>query len=341
MRSIVFLSSPQAWRIVRPCCSSRGVPLINSVSAHDICGYKGILTDVPGRWAEEVADILIAEGAAAASIEEHRPPGVPEQEIFEGNEARVWDRCTIVTHYGMDVDLDIDVSLRRVKEIFELQNTTVTVQPVWQEDWEAAVKEAYKPIQLQSNLWIVPSWLKDQPPHPQAVNVFLEPGLAFGTGDHPTTRLCLSWLASSDLKEKSLLDYGTGSGILMISALVLGVRRAVGTDIDPLSLRAATQAAVLNDVVDSVSVYAAAPIETDTLEDLGGPFDITVANILQGPLMALAPRLAHHTIPGGTLGLSGILTSQVSTIEEKYSQWFDNFELHTEGKWALLTATKK
>ncbi|CAD7700989.1 unnamed protein product [Ostreobium quekettii] len=182
------------------------------------------------------------------------------------------------------------------------------------EDWVQSVKDSYQPMQVANGVWVVPDWC--QPPNPQATNIMLYPGLAFGTGDHATTQLCLEQLMNTGLQGKSLIDYGTGSGILAIGALLLGAKKAVGVDADPVAVRAAIQNAELNGVEDKFTVLGCGHSgdDDDPLAEGGlqpRRFDICVANILKGPLLELCERFAGYVKPGGTVIVSGILKEQV------------------------------
>ena len=191
------------------------------------------------------------------------------------------------------------------------------------------------------------------------MTLILEPGLAFGTGDHPTTRLCLKWLQKLKINTLStstspnavrVMDYGTGSGVLAVAALLLGATTAIGTDVEHLAVRSAVQNAALN-TVDSrftalqcgADLGAPEPMEENgyTEKERKGAFQIVVANILRGPLVELAPRLASYAAPGGVLGLSGILETQAAEVIEACGPWFEDFQVAEEDSWALVTAKRK
>jgi ribosomal protein L11 methyltransferase len=202
--------------------------------------------------------------------------------------------------------------------------------PLPEQDWVSATQAQFHPIRIEDDLWIVPTWCV--PPHADAVNVTLDPGLAFGTGSHPSTRLCLSWLRRHDVAACSLLDYGCGSGILAITAARLGARRVVGVDIDPQAIAASIANARLNDI-------DAAFMAVDALPD--GAFDIVVANILANPLRLLAPALASRTATDGRIALSGILRDQMADVIEAYAQWFALHPWQTADDWVLLTGRRR
>jgi ribosomal protein L11 methyltransferase len=179
-------------------------------------------------------------------------------------------------------------------------------------------------------LWIVPTWY--ELPDPGAVNVILDPGAAFGTGSHPTTRLCLAWLEKNIRAGDAVLDYGCGSGILSIAALKLGAGSAAAVDIDPLSLEAARYNARQNAV--ALEVF-------DAQQALPGSARITVANILANPLRMLAPIIASHTRPGGEIALSGILEEQAGEVIAAYRPWADLEVSARDSGWVLVTGRRR
>lgn len=318
--------------------------------AGEVCSLDCRLLDVPGAVAEEVAEVLLAYGAQSVAVQEFRPAGAAEQEIFadEHADGRVWDRCTVVAYFAPEADAA--GILESTAADFGLADRQRSVEPVRTQDWEQSIKDSYQPSQVAGGLWIVPVW--SEPPEPAATNILLEPGLAFGTGDHPTTRLCLRWLQrlqhEGGLSGAAVMDYGTGSGVLAVAALLLGAGRAVGTDIEPLAVKATEANAALNGVSGRLAAYqcAADLQQEEPLAAAGAPpqerlFDMTVANILQGPLVGLAPRLAAYTRPGGLLGLSGILQEQAPAVVEAYSPWFEGFAVEAEDRWALVTARRR
>ena len=197
-------------------------------------------------------------------------------------------------------------------------------------DWVRAVQSQFGPVRVSSRLWVLPTWRV--PPDPQAINLIIDPGLAFGTGTHPTTRLCLAWLDANLRGGEAVLDYGCGSGILAIAAVKLGAARAEGVDIDAAAVVAARHNAMQNRV--DVRFESA---------DRGASmaYDVVLANILANPLIMLAPVLARATLDGGRVVLSGILEHQADAVREAYREWFDmNTTLRDEG-WALLGGSRR
>ncbi|ADE16585.1 ribosomal protein L11 methyltransferase [Nitrosococcus halophilus Nc 4] len=195
------------------------------------------------------------------------------------------------------------------------------------QDWERAWMTHFKPMQFGSRLWICPSWLP--PPDPTAVNILLDPGLAFGTGTHPTTALCLEWLANTNLSQAQVIDYGCGSGILAIAALKLGAAAAFAVDYDPQALMATRENAACNGVASQLQALSPSELaETQA--------DFLVANILAGPLQELAPCFAKLVHPGARLALSGITSEQVQPLIQAYHHWFTFDVPVVRENWALL-----
>lgn len=200
-------------------------------------------------------------------------------------------------------------------------------------DWEREWMKTYKPIRCADNLWICPSWC--EPPAPEAVNILLDPGLAFGTGTHPTTFMCLQWLAKQPLKAKSVLDYGCGSGILGIAALLLGASSAAGVDIDPQAVLASRENAKRNKIKPQ-GFPVCLPHNLQ-----GQPADVVVANILAGPLVSLAPVIKPLIAPNGLLCLSGVLATQAEEVMQAYDDTIGFNPIVTQGEWACISGHSK
>jgi len=199
--------------------------------------------------------------------------------------------------------------------------------------WERAWMDDFAPMRFGERLWIVPSWSAS--PDPQAVNLKLDPGLAFGTGTHETTALCLEWLDRADLTGKAVLDFGCGSGVLAIAALLLGAGNATGTDIDPQALTASEDNARNNGVADALRLYLPENLPADYR------CDVLVANILAGPLVELAGQLASYCRPGGSLALSGILAEQAESVRNAYAPWFDLNPTTQQGDWVRIDGVRR
>ena len=243
----------------------------------------------------------------------------------------LWNNLRIFALFAADTDMDV---------IIEQLNTTIPgsfsahrVEIVEDKDWEREWMTHFHPMQFGERLWVCPSW--KEAPNPEAVNLMLDPGLAFGTGTHPTTALCLKWLDGQDLDGKQVIDYGCGSGILAIAALLLGARHAVGVDTDPQALEASRDNANRNKIEDGLlHVY----YPKDTPDVLA---DVMVANILAGPLVSLSETIANLTAPEGKLALSGILAEQADDVLEAYSQWFEMDPVTELDGWVRLSGTRK
>ena len=190
----------------------------------------------------------------------------------------------------------------------------------------------FHPMSFGKRLWICPSWR--DPVDKNAVNLMLDPGLAFGTGTHPTTSLCLKWLDGADIQDKRVIDYGCGSGVLGIAAILLGASKMIGVDNDPQALIASKDNAQRNNINDQlIALYL--PDQTPNLQA-----DIVIANILALPLIGLAPRLAELTRPNGHIILSGILEEQAEDVLDRYSEWFSMQPVVSDQGWVRLTGQR-
>jgi ribosomal protein L11 methyltransferase len=243
----------------------------------------------------------------------------------------LWDATRVIGVFTVDSEVDAIVEYLTARLGRPLPEHRVEV--LEDKDWVRAWMDHYHPMRFGERLWVVPSWTP--PPEPAATNLLLDPGLAFGTGTHPTTALCLEWLDSLDLKDKVVIDYGCGSGILAVAALLLGAREAWCVDNDPQALTATRNNAGHNGVDERIHTFLP--------EDMpaGIAADIIVANILAGPLAMLAPTLAAHSRPGARIALSGIIRPQVDELREVYGEWFDMDGLATrEEDWCRLSGTR-
>jgi ribosomal protein L11 methyltransferase len=217
--------------------------------------------------------------------------------------------------------------LHQQTKLHKLQYTTEIIQ---EQDWVRATQSQFDPIKITDNLWIVPTW--HSAPNADAINIVLDPGLAFGTGSHPTTHLCLAWLTQTVSAQDTVLDYGCGSGILAIAAKKLGASTVIGTDIDEQAIQSSLYNAEQNNVV--AEFYHANQYQPRE-------FDVVVANILSSALSVLAPALAKSCKSGGKIALSGILKEQESAVSAIYAEWFDMQAPQYMDAWVLLTGTKK
>ena len=281
--------------------------------------------------AESISDALMELGALSVSIEDADAETEAEKPIFgEPGEAPpgIWRHNVVSALFGEDAD--IDAVMTSLSEATGLRNLGYTVQAVEEQDWVRATQSQFEPIRIRDDLWIVPSW--HDAPNPDALNIVLDPGLAFGTGSHPTTHLCLAWLAGNLQGGESVLDYGCGSGILAIAAKLRGAGPTIGTDIDPQAMVASRYNAENN----------GAEVEFFLPDDLPAVVaDVVVANILASPLKVLAPALAEHCQTGGRIALSGILREQAEEVSAIYGEWFEMNSPQPLDNWVLLTGRKK
>lgn len=278
--------------------------------------------------ADTIADLLEQFGAISVSYTDAEDSPILEP---RPGERRLWP-ATEVTGL-LDQGTDPEPILNALKAIL---GDHVPMMAVHLEDknWIRAWMDQFKPLKFGNHLWICPSWMSVD--EPNSVVVMLDPGLAFGTGTHPTTALCLEYLDSLDLEDKQVLDYGCGSGILAVAALKLGAKNALGVDIDEQALIASKENATRNGVAQKLELF----MGTDKKLNLPKS-PITVANILAGPLAELEPIIADLTQSGGKLALSGILTEQSDSVIEAYSKDFVMNKVKDKDGWALLTGTRK
>lgn len=281
--------------------------------------------------ADLISDTLMELGALSAIIEDANAETIDEQAIFgePGDPPPgIWQQNLVSALFDEDVNIaKIIADLQKKTRLSKLQFSTEIIQ---EQDWVRATQSQFDPIRITDNLWIVPTW--HSAPNPNAINIVLDPGLAFGTGSHPTTHLCLAWLTQTVSAQHTVLDYGCGSGILAIAAKKLGAGRVVGTDIDTQAIQSSLYNAEQNNVV--AEFYHANKYQTCE-------FDIVVANILSSALSVLAPALAKSCKAGGKIALSGILRQQESAVSAIYAEWFDMETPQYMESWVLLTGTKK
>ncbi len=285
---------------------------------------------VDGALAEMLADALEAEGAVSTEISDAGAGTAAEHAIFgePGGEGAMWPHARVRALFGDDAQAPRALE-RALAAAGVPSSARASIDTLEDADWVALTQRQFAPIRAGERLWIVPTW--HQAPDCDAINIVLDPGAAFGTGSHPTTRLVLAWLERNVRAGDAVLDYGCGSGILAIAALKLGAGRAVAIDIDPLALEAARYNSRSNDV----------PLEvTDAQTGIRGAAEITVANILANPLRMLAPLLASHTKPGGKIALCGILEEQVADVALAYAPWAVLEVVASEGGWVLLAGTR-
>ncbi|WP_429196051.1 50S ribosomal protein L11 methyltransferase [Aeromonas veronii] len=285
-----------------------------------------IRINATAKTADKVSNMLLGRGAQAVTFMDAKD--VPVYEPMPG-ETPLWGETEVMGLF--DAETDPAPTIAFFQQIFG-ENVGYKVEQLEDKDWVREWMDHFHPMQFGERLWICPSW-RDVP-NPDAVNVMLDPGLAFGTGTHPTTALCLQWLDGLDLTGKTVVDFGCGSGILGIAALKLGAARVIGIDIDPQAIQASRDNAARNGVADQIELY----LPADQPKDVEA--DVVVANILAGPLRELAPLIAGHGKPGSLMALSGVLESQAPELETIYGQWFEMDPTAVKEEWCRLSGRK-
>ncbi|MEJ2105963.1 MAG: 50S ribosomal protein L11 methyltransferase [Acidiferrobacteraceae bacterium] len=290
--------------------------------------WQRLIIDTERDLAQELDDWLAEQGAISVSLQDSG-----DEPLFDQAEAEkpLWSRTTVVALFedGTDLSAVMDALGKHLAP---------TALPPWHSErlsdqqWERVWLERFRPVHVAGRLWISPHNMN--PPDADAITVFIDPGLAFGTGTHPTTLLCLQWLAGLDLSGCTVLDYGCGSGILAIAALKLGARQAWGVDNDPTAVQVALDNARINGVADRFSAFLPEALPTGTVAN------ITVANILAEPLVELATELTRLTAHDGQIALSGILEHQVDVVRKSYDTAF-TLEVESRDGWACLSGPRK
>ncbi|WP_068979232.1 MULTISPECIES: 50S ribosomal protein L11 methyltransferase [Aeromonas] len=285
-----------------------------------------IRINATAKTADKVSNMLLGRGAQAVTFMDAKD--VPVYEPMPG-ETPLWGETEVMGLF--DAETDPAPTIAFFQQIFG-ENVGYKVEQLEDKDWVREWMDHFHPMQFGERLWICPSW-RDVP-NPDAVNVMLDPGLAFGTGTHPTTALCLQWLDGLDLSGKTVVDFGCGSGILGIAALKLGAARVIGIDIDPQAIQASRDNAERNGVAGQIELY----LPADQPQDVEA--DVVVANILAGPLRELAPLIAGHGKAGSLMALSGVLESQAPELETIYGQWFEMDPTAVKEEWCRLSGRK-
>ncbi|MGA8864594.1 MAG: 50S ribosomal protein L11 methyltransferase [Gallionella sp.] len=295
--------------------------------------WLSLVVTSDAEYAEALSEALLELGALSADLLDADANTPDEQAIFgEPGEPPpgVWQHNRVSALF--DRDRDVDAILRDACTAIGLDNIPEhRIETLDDNDWVRLTQSQFDPIRISSRLWIVPTWHIAS--DPQAINIALDPGLAFGTGSHPTTRLCLRWLDSNLQGGESVLDYGCGSGILSIAAIKLGAAHAIGVDVDLQAVISSRDNAAANQG-GNVQFYLPDDAPRST-------YDLVIANILTNPLRMLAPLLANATRPGGQIVLSGILEKQAQDVMTIYQQWFDlNIPIFEDG-WSCLSGRKR
>lgn len=294
--------------------------------------WQAVTLIVDARCVETLSDLLLEAGALSVDVSDAAAGTPSERPLFAepgSAPATNWPVNRVVALFN-----DNAAIAEVVPEVLRASRLPATtpygIDRINDQDWVRLTQSQFTPVKISQRLWVVPTW--HDVVDPAAINIRLDPGLAFGTGTHPTTRLCLRWLDKHLPPGTSVIDYGCGSGILAIAAMKLGAASAAGVDIDEQALLAARRNALQNQA--DVTYFAAA-------DDLKAPAQIVVANILANPLTVLAPLLARLTLPGGQVILSGILAPQADEVREAYAPWFDMHTTDPDEEWVALAGLKR
>jgi ribosomal protein L11 methyltransferase len=283
-----------------------------------------VYTDVPKRYAKGLSDALEAIGSLAVTLGD-----AADNPIFEPpiGTTPIWPDTRVMGLFEASRNTD-ELLAALAARWPQVNQYPVKIDPLEDKDWVREWMDQFVPVKFGERLWVVPTW--HTPPEPHSINLLLDPGLAFGTGGHPTTALCLTWLSDHDLNGKTVIDFGCGSGILACAAAKLGAARVIGTDIDPQALRASQQNAERNAV--SLELYL-----PESMPDVQA--DVVIANILFNPLKSLAPEFLRLLKPQGQLVMSGILNEQAQPLMRHYTQLGMNFvSNHSIEDWSLVAA---
>ncbi len=294
--------------------------------------WQSVRILIDSKQAELLSDALLEAGALSVSMEDADAGTADETPLFGEPDyptAELWPHS--IASVLLDEQEDVAAILRLAAEQAGIPTPTdYSVEIIAEQDWVRLTQSQFDPIPISPRLWIVPTW--HVAPDSSAINLKLDPGLAFGTGSHPTTRLCLRWLDANLRGGETLLDYGCGSGILAIAAVKLGAARVDGVDIDTQAVTASRDNAALNDVIAHFYLP----------DELGaGTYDMVVANILTNPLKGMAPLLAGRVQQGGQLVLSGILAEQADDVMAVYRSWFTFDPSEIDEGWVRLAGVKR
>lgn len=294
--------------------------------------WREIRFEIGQQEAEPLADALLEAGALSVAVEDADAGNIDEQPLFgePGLEpaTAAWRRSQLIVLLG--AEHDAANLLKHACTALKLPIPVFSTQEVAEQDWVRLTQSQFEPIQISPRLWIVPSW-HAQPAQADALVLQLDPGLAFGTGSHPTTRLCLRWLEAHLQQNQSVLDYGCGSGILALAADKLGATHVWGTDIDPQAIASAQHNNQVNQCQAHFVLPDALPAEK---------FSVVVANILSNPLKVLAPMLCERVASGGSLVLSGVLARQTDEVIAAYAPTLQLSVWAEEEGWVCLAGSK-
>ncbi len=278
--------------------------------------------------AHQIGELLMDTGALSTTFT--NPQDNPIVDTLS-DDTQLWPSTNITGLYGADSQMLSVLAMLNASPLLS-KGFCPKIEFLADKNWTREWMNNFHPMKFGKRLWICPS--ECPVPDENAVNVMLDPGLAFGAGTHPTTALCLNWLDTQDLNNKVLIDFGCGSGILAIAALKLGAKRVIGIDIDPQAIAASRDNAIRNGVLDQLTLYLPEYLPQGILAD------VLVANILVDPLRKLATTIKDLVKPSGTLALSGILEEQGEEVLDIYDQWFAMQTPKVDNQWVILLGTK-
>jgi len=277
---------------------------------------------------EQVENLMMELGAVSISLSD-----AGDEPIYEPlpGDNPVWQESIVAATFDGASDHEC-LYQQLTSQLPDHLARGVRLKTLQDQDWDQAYKQHFHPLQCAPDLWIVPSW--SEPPDPAATIIQLDPGLAFGTGSHPTTALCLAWLGTSDIDGRRVIDFGCGSGILAIAAIKLGARQVIAVDIDAQALTACHSNMEVNGInSEQIQVMLPEALDESTV-------DLLIANILAGPLLKLAPRFAELVEPGGQILLSGILKTQLEDIQLAYQPYFNLDPASFREDWVCISGNR-
>ena len=277
--------------------------------------------------ADQLSDALMEQGAVSVTLQDMQDQPMLEPAI---GTTPMWSQTRAVGLF--DASEDLKQVVKNVEQQLQKKIPDWKAEQLEDKDWVRAWMDDFKPMQFGKKLWVVPSTF--EPPHPEAANILLDPGLAFGTGTHPTTSMCLEWLDANPPTKKDIIDFGCGSGILAIAAILLGAKHAEAIDIDPQALIATCDNAKNNNVANKIKTWL--PNEFSTKQT-----PLLLANILASPLIELAPYFAELTASQGQIVLSGILAEQAENVLAAYKTYFEIQIWKQQGDWVCLAGIRK
>lgn len=277
--------------------------------------------------ADQLSDALMEQGAVSVTLQDMQDQPMLEPAI---GTTPMWSQTRAVGLFDSNVDLERIII--QIEQQLRIKIPDWKGEPLEDKDWVRAWMDNFKPMQFGEKLWVVPSTF--EPPQADAANILLDPGLAFGTGTHPTTSMCLEWLDANPPIGKEIIDFGCGSGILAIGAILLGAKHAEAIDLDPQALLATVDNAEKNNVSENIKTYLPKDFPNQTTS-------LLLANILASPLIELADYFADLTLPQGNIVLSGILAEQADNVLSAYKENFDIEIWKQQDDWICLAGTRK